>query len=60
MADSAESRDLPQQTRRNILETMEIDTRLLGMIGAFVVICVVFDVWTGGRFLPPPPAIFSI
>ena len=52
MADSVAPRDLPQQ-RRNILDTMEIDTRLLGMIGAFVVICVVFDVWTGGRFLTP-------
>ncbi|WP_068111880.1 sugar ABC transporter permease [Tropicimonas marinistellae] len=53
MADSTESRDLPTKTRRNILDTMEIDTRLLGMIGAFVVICIVFDIWTGGRFLTP-------
>lgn len=53
MADSMKSRDLPQQSRRNILDIMEIDTRLLGMIGAFVVICIVFDVWTGGRFLTP-------
>ncbi|MFD0979330.1 sugar ABC transporter permease [Tropicimonas aquimaris] len=53
MADSTDTRDLPQKTRRNILDTMEIDTRLLGMIGAFVVICIVFDVWTGGRFLTP-------
>ena len=53
MADSVGTRDLPQKTRRNLLDTMEIDTRLLGMIGAFVVICIVFDVWTGGRFLTP-------
>ena len=53
MADSVVPRDLPQKTRRNFLETMEIDTRLLGMIGAFIVICIVFDVWTGGRFLTP-------
>ncbi|SNS56387.1 sugar ABC transporter permease [Tropicimonas sediminicola] len=53
MADSTDTRDLPKKTRRNILDTMEIDTRLLGMIGAFVVICIVFDVWTGGRFLTP-------
>lgn len=53
MADSTEPRGLPKQNRRNILDTMEIDTRLLGMIGAFVVICIVFDIWTGGRFLTP-------
>ena len=53
MADSAEARDLPTKTRRNFLDTMELDTRLLGMIGAFVIICVVFDIWTGGRFLTP-------
>ena len=32
---------------RNIFATLELDTRLLGMIGAFLVICVVFQVWTG-------------
>ena len=53
MADSVETRNLPKQSRRNILDTMEIDTRLLGMIGAFIVICVIFDIWTGGRFLTP-------
>ena len=53
MADSAKTRDLPTRTRRNFLEVMEIDTRLLGMIGAFVIICVIFDFWTGGRFLTP-------
>ena len=39
--------------RRNILETLELDMRLLGMIGAFIVICLVFNVATDGRFLPP-------
>lgn len=39
--------------RRNILETLELDMRLLGMIGAFVVICLVFNVATDGRFLTP-------
>ncbi|MDV7142912.1 sugar ABC transporter permease [Tropicimonas sp. TH_r6] len=53
MADQNAKSDLPQQSRRNILDTLELDTRLLGMIGAFVVICVVFDIWTGGRFLTP-------
>ncbi|WP_421858549.1 sugar ABC transporter permease [Oricola sp.] len=32
---------------RNLFATLELDTRLLGMIGAFLVICVVFQVWTG-------------
>lgn len=38
---------------RNLLAALEIDTRLLGMIGAFVVIAVVFNIWTDGRFLTP-------
>ncbi len=37
--------------RPNILKALEIDTRLLGMIGAFVLICLVFNVITDGRFL---------
>ncbi len=53
MADQNAPSDLPQHTRRNILDTLEIDRRLLGMIGAFVVICLVFHFWTGGRFLTP-------
>ncbi|RSK31344.1 sugar ABC transporter permease [Rhodovulum iodosum] len=32
---------------KNPLAALEIDSRLLGMIGAFAVICVVFQVWTG-------------
>ena len=39
--------------RRSFLAALEIDTRLLGMIGAFFVICLVFNVWTEGRFLTP-------
>jgi D-xylose transport system permease protein len=38
---------------RNIIRTLEIDTRLLGMVGAFVVVCIVFNVMTDGRFLTP-------
>ncbi len=38
---------------RNILAALEIDTRLLGMIGAFVAIALVFNFWTEGRFLTP-------
>ena len=39
--------------RRNILEALELDMRLLGMIGAFILICLVFNVATDGRFLTP-------
>ncbi|MBD3786342.1 MAG: sugar ABC transporter permease [Sphingomonadales bacterium] len=37
--------------RPNLFKALEIDTRLLGMIGAFVLICLVFNVITDGRFL---------
>ena len=39
--------------RRNILQTLEIDLRLLGMVAAFAVLCIGFDLLTGGRFLTP-------
>ncbi len=39
--------------RRNLVRTLEIDTRLLGMVGAFVVVCLVFNLLTDGRFLTP-------
>lgn len=41
----------PQVQRRTFLQTLEIDTRLLGMIAAFAVICIIFNVLTDGRFL---------
>lgn len=45
--------DLPMRKKRNFLETLEIDLRLMGMIGAFVILCIGFDLATGGRFLTP-------
>ncbi|MEP2717080.1 sugar ABC transporter permease [Pseudophaeobacter sp.] len=46
--------DLPSATRtRNVFQTLEIDLRLLGMVGAFVVLCLGFDLATGGLFLTP-------
>jgi D-xylose transport system permease protein len=39
--------------RRNLIQSLEIDTRLLGMIGAFVIVALVFNVLTDGRFLTP-------
>lgn len=37
----------------NLLATLEIDSRLLGMIGAFVALCLGFHLATGGLFLTP-------
>ncbi|MBV6658686.1 MAG: sugar ABC transporter permease [Devosiaceae bacterium] len=39
--------------KRGFVQSLEIDIRLLGMIAAFIVICVVFNLLTGGRFLTP-------
>lgn len=39
--------------KRGLLSTLEIDTRLLGMIGAFVLIALIFNILTEGRFLTP-------
>ncbi len=50
MTDTARDRAAP---RRKLLDTLEVDTRLVGMIGAFVVLCLGFDLLTDGRFLTP-------
>ncbi|MEM9900121.1 MAG: sugar ABC transporter permease [Pseudomonadota bacterium] len=47
---TTETRTTDEPTRapkRGFFAALEIDTRLLGMIGAFLVICLVFQVWTG-------------
>lgn len=49
----ADSTPAPAQRRRSLMQQLEIDTRLLGMIGAFVLVCLVFNVLTDGRFLTP-------
>ncbi len=43
----------PTRSRRGLLATLEVDTRLLGMIGAFLLIVLIFNVLTDGRFLTP-------
>lgn len=43
----------PAPPRKNFIQLLDIDLRLLGMVGAFVVLCIAFDVMTGGRFLTP-------
>ena len=37
----------------NFVKTLQLDTRLLGMIGAFIAISIVFHIATGGTFLTP-------
>lgn len=39
--------------RKSLIDALELDTRLLGMIGAFILVAVVFNVLTDGRFLTP-------
>ena len=39
--------------KRSLLQTLELDTRLLGMVGAFAVVCIIFNIITGGQFLTP-------
>ncbi len=52
MADSNTLNE-PTRTEKNLFAQLEIDTRLLGMIGAFIVLCLVFNFLTDGRFLTP-------
>lgn len=41
------------QSRKNPLQQLELDMRLLGMIGAFLILSLGFDFITDGRFLTP-------
>ncbi len=52
MTDTAHSTATPPR-KKSVFEALEVDTRLLGMIGAFVVLCLVFNFITDGRFLTP-------
>ena len=44
---------LSTKPRQSIFQTLELDTRLLGMISAFVVLAIGFHLLTDGRFLTP-------
>ncbi|MBE3638659.1 sugar ABC transporter permease [Mangrovicoccus algicola] len=48
MAETTGAKAAPKQ---GFLKSLEIDTRLLGMIGAFIAVCLVFNLMTDGRFL---------
>ena len=43
----------PSRSARSLLSSIEIDTRLLGLLGALVVIAIAFHVLSGGLFLTP-------
>lgn len=47
MSSAKDTAEDPKQ--RGLLDTLEIDPRLLGMIGALIIICVCFQFWTGIR-----------
>lgn len=50
MTDTTTAQGAP---KRSLARTLELDTRLLGMIGAFALVCLVFNIMTGGQFLTP-------
>jgi D-xylose transport system permease protein len=41
------------QPKRGFLQSLQVDMRLLGMIGSFLAVCIVFNILTDGRFLTP-------
>ncbi|MFT5869074.1 MAG: D-xylose transport system permease protein [Paracoccaceae bacterium] len=43
----------PKNTRRSVFDALELDTRLLGMVGAFILLSIGFNLATGGNFLTP-------
>ncbi|WP_163849308.1 sugar ABC transporter permease [Pseudooceanicola aestuarii] len=47
------SQPIPAKSAGGLFRKLELDTRLLGMIGAFVILCIGFNILTDGRFLTP-------
>ena len=43
----------PTAPKRSIIDTLELDVRLLGMLFAFAAVAIVFTIWTGGTFVGP-------
>ena len=52
MTDTSPAASTPAKPR-SVFAALEIDTRLIGMIGAFVLICLIFNFLTDGRFMTP-------
>jgi len=53
MTDTSSAATAQPVKPRNFFAALEIDTRLLGMVGAFILICVIFSLLTDGRFMTP-------
>jgi D-xylose transport system permease protein len=49
----AAGREPPNRSLRSLLFALEVDTRLLGMIGALAVIWIGFNILSGGSFITP-------
>ena len=47
------SQPIPKKEAKGLFQQLELDARLLGMIGAFVILCIGFNIFTDGRFLTP-------
>lgn len=47
------SQPIPTKAKRSLFQELELDMRLLGMIGAFIILCIGFNLVTDGRFLTP-------
>lgn len=52
MTDSS-AQPVPEKDEGNLFQKLELDTRLLGMIGALIILCIGFNFFTDGRFLTP-------
>ncbi|GGE62296.1 sugar ABC transporter permease [Actibacterium pelagium] len=50
---STTNQPIPKKQSGNLFQQLELDTRLLGMIGAFIILCIGFNILTDGRFLTP-------
>jgi D-xylose transport system permease protein len=53
MADATDSTGSGIAPRRSFLSQLEIDLRLLGMVGALALVVLAFGAYTGGTFLTP-------
>ncbi len=49
----ATAQPIPKKNDGNLFQKLELDTRLLGMIGALIILCIGFNFFTDGRFLTP-------
>lgn len=53
MSDTSAHPPKTQSAKRSLFRELQLDTRFLGMIGAFIIVALVFNILTDGRFLTP-------